>query len=95
MTRRLSLSSGARPNLSKMFATCFSTTFGEMNNVVAMAALERPWAMSESTSRSRGVRAARVSPRRLAVRSWRVARDRDDHLTLGRRRRGAILRAPP
>ena len=67
MTRRLSLSSGARPSLSKMFATCFSTTFGEMNSVVAMAALERPWAMSDSTSRSRGVRAARVSPRRLAA----------------------------
>ncbi len=35
MTRRLSLSEGARPSLSKMFATCFSTTFGEMNSVLA------------------------------------------------------------
>ena len=44
-----------------MFATCFSTTFGEMNSAPAMAAFDRPWAMSESTSRSRGVSAARVS----------------------------------
>ena len=64
MTRRLSLSDGARPSLPKMLATCFSTTFGEMNSVPAMAAFDRPWAMSESTSRSRGVSAARVSPRR-------------------------------
>ncbi len=42
MTRRLSLSSGIRPSLPKMFATCFSTTFGEMNSAAAMAALDRP-----------------------------------------------------
>src|SRR5437879_5956602 len=28
MTRRLSVSDGGRPSLSKMLATCFSTTFG-------------------------------------------------------------------
>jgi hypothetical protein len=63
---------GARSSLSKMLATCFSTTFVEMNRAAAMAALDRPWAMSESTSRPRGVRAARVS-RRLAVSSRGMA----------------------
>src|SRR5579871_2276082 len=66
MTRRLSLSEGARPSLSKMFATCFSTTLGEMTRAEAMAALDLPWAMSDSTSRSRGVSAASVSVRRPA-----------------------------
>jgi hypothetical protein len=66
MTRRLSLSEGARPSLAKMLATCFSTTPGEMTSASAMATLDRPWAMSESTSRSRGVSAARESARRLA-----------------------------
>jgi hypothetical protein len=55
MTRRLSLSDGARPSLAKMLATCFSTTPGEMNSDEAMAVLERPSAMSASTSRSRPV----------------------------------------
>jgi hypothetical protein len=53
MTRRLSLPEGASPSLAKTLATCFSTTPGEMCSVPAMAALERPSAMSESTSRSR------------------------------------------
>ena len=66
MTRRLSLSEGARPSLAKTLATCFSTTPAEMTSVLAMAAFERPWAMSERTSRSRGVSVARESARRLA-----------------------------
>jgi hypothetical protein len=66
MTRRLSLSEGARPSLAKMLATYFSTTRGEITSVSAMAVFERPCAMSESTSRSRGVRVASESLRRLA-----------------------------
>ena len=50
MTRRLSLSDGARPSLAKMLATCFSTTPGEMNSAEAMAVLERPSAMRARTS---------------------------------------------
>ena len=72
MTRRLSLSEGARPSLAKTLATCFSTTPAEMTSVLAMAAFERPCAMSERTSRSRGVSVARESARRLAPRSWRT-----------------------
>ena len=51
----MSFPEGARPSLAKMLATCFSTTLGEMVNALAMAVLERPWATSESTSRSRGL----------------------------------------
>jgi hypothetical protein len=72
MTRRLSLSDGARPSLANTLATCFSTTPGEMTSAAAMAVFERPWAISESTSRSRGVRAARESARRLAPSRWRT-----------------------
>jgi hypothetical protein len=35
MTRRLSLSDGARPSLAKMLATCFSTTLGEITRMAA------------------------------------------------------------
>ena len=37
-----------------MLAACFTTTFGEMKSVAAMAVLDLPWASSSSTSRSRG-----------------------------------------
>jgi hypothetical protein len=58
--------------MSKVFATRMSTTLGEINGVPAMAASERHWAVTESTSCSRGVSAAKASPQRLAVSSRRT-----------------------
>jgi hypothetical protein len=46
---------------------------GEIVNSLTMAVLDRPWAMmSASTWRSRGVRTARASARRLARSRWRT-----------------------
>jgi hypothetical protein len=46
MTRRLSLSDGARPSLAKMLAICFSTTPAAMTRFSAIAALDLPQAIS-------------------------------------------------
>src|SRR6201999_2134575 len=53
-----------------MLATCFSTARSETTSAPAMAPLERPSAISVSTSRSRGVSVASPPVRRLAPNSW-------------------------
>src|ERR1700733_6940362 len=52
--RRWSASDGGRPSLLKMLPTCFSTDRSETTRISAMAALDRPSAISASTSRSLG-----------------------------------------
>ena len=52
------------PSLSKIDVTCFSTALMETIIRSAMARFERPWAISSSTSRSRGDSTASGSLRR-------------------------------
>src|SRR5690606_6170576 len=54
-TRRLSSLDGGRSSLVKMLLMCLLTALSVMNRREAMAVLERPSAISPSTSRSRGV----------------------------------------
>ena len=61
---------GGRPSLPKMLATCFSTAPPETTRAAAIPALDRPSAISASTSRSRGVSVARSPACRLARTSW-------------------------
>src|ERR1700742_4701093 len=53
-----------------MLATCFSTAPPEMNSAALIPALDRPSAISPSTSRSRRVSVFSPSVRRLARDSW-------------------------
>jgi hypothetical protein len=53
-----------------MLAMCFSTAPPETTSAVAIPALDRPSAISASTSRSRGVRDDMPSVVRLAASSW-------------------------
>src|SRR5699024_4045889 len=64
MTRRFSPSTGGRSSLVSREEMCFSTLPAETNRVSAIAWFERPCAISESTSRSRGVRVFSVRRRR-------------------------------
>ena len=52
-----------------MLATCFSTAPSVTTSAAAIAALERPSAISASTSRSRGVSSSERSS------AWRLARE--------------------
>ena len=45
---------GRCPSVSKIDVTCFSTALSVITSCSAMPLLERPWAISSSTSRSRG-----------------------------------------
>ena len=63
-------SSGDSPSFAKIRWVCFSTPPSETDSASAMAALDLPSAISESTSRSRGVRSASGS--RLRPISWRT-----------------------
>ena len=54
-TRRWSVSAGSSPSLLKILLTCFSIAPSPTTSCAAMAAFERPSAISESTSRSRVV----------------------------------------
>src|SRR5215467_4907607 len=53
-----------------MLLTCFSTDRSETTSIPAIAVLERPSAISASTSRSRAVSVPSPSARRLAPSSW-------------------------
>jgi hypothetical protein len=53
-----------------MLATCFSTVPRVRTKAAATPALDRPSAISASTSRSRGVSGSRSPACRLAARSW-------------------------
>ena len=53
-----------------MFPTCFSTARSDTTSRPAIAPLDRPSAISPSTSRSRAVSVASPPPRRLAPSSW-------------------------
>ena len=66
-TRRLSSSEGARSSLAKMPAACLLTDFSVMNSRCAIATLERPSAISASTSRSLGVSRVTGSARERRV----------------------------
>ena len=57
------LAAGGRWSFVKMLVTCFSTARSVTNIRSAIAPLERPSAISSSTSRSRGVSSASGSPR--------------------------------
>ena len=59
----MSSSEGARSSLPKIPAACLLTAFSVMNSRCAIAALDRPSAISASTSRSRGVSRATGSVR--------------------------------
>src|SRR5262249_3303255 len=63
-TRRCVSSDGGSASFLKIDATCFSTAPTVSTSVSAMPALERPSAISASTSFSRGVSSARRSSRR-------------------------------
>ena len=63
-TRRWSFSASRRPSFAKMLVTCFSTARGVTTSFAAIAPLERPSAISPSTSRSRAVSSASGSSRR-------------------------------
>ena len=53
-TRRLTSRSSLRPSFEKIELVCFSTARSDSTSAAAMAALLLPWAISPSTSRSRG-----------------------------------------
>src|SRR6516162_9608353 len=54
-TRRWSSGDGGKRSVAKMFLTCFSTVCSVTNSRSAIALLDRPSAISPSTSRSRSV----------------------------------------
>ena len=55
------LGRGGRSSLVKMLLTCFSTAPSLTTSVCAMAAFDRPSAISDSTVRSRGSAVERVA----------------------------------
>ena len=65
-------------SLAKMFETLFRTVFSLKPREAAMSRLERPSAMSPSTSRSRVVSSGKgcASPSRPAVKKWPMRRAR-------------------
>ena len=65
-TRRWSPADSGRLSLARMLRTCFSTVPSVTQSRPAMPALERPSAISASTSRSRALSTARGSLRRCA-----------------------------
>ena len=81
-TRRWSSTVGGRSSLEKIEVTCFSTARSVTTSASAMALLERPSAISPSTSRSRAVRLSSGSSRRR-----RPEQQRDD---LGVQRGAAV-----
>ena len=52
------------PSVSKIEVTCFSTALSVITSFSAIPLLERPWAISSSTSRSRGESSSSGSVRR-------------------------------
>src|SRR5207253_9395838 len=58
LTLRWTSTSSVRPSLEKIELMCFSTARSVRKRARPMAALFLPWAISETTSRSRAVRAS-------------------------------------